>query len=416
MRKNYFMLIVVSCLAVVGSGCFATKDTNHPASYNKDEEYQLTIAHSRVSLFEKRYGEWLRDGYSNVQLRVIDDGLVISPDLGAWMDQMQPDIIFIPSEQEYRRLVESNYLVELEQLIERDQYDLDGYISSVIDRLRLNVHGKLYGLAPNFFNTALFYNQTIFDELNMIYPEDSMTWFQILELAIELKTNQANSERHVISFHNYFRTPAHLILEIGRTEGLQYWDEHNQSVTLNTNLWQAIWELVKRGYHHGAIEDTEQLDHLSEDVAMYIGNYIHYRQLLSQQQQDWGLATLPMNPIQLHGIIAISSQTANQEVAWEIVKYLNGDEVAQYEANSPMDLGFSSREKWIRTMEELPSQAFYEGDSNINASVSDEVTISLDVQQQIIQIMNEEFDRYLHGDQDVSETLSNTEARVQQII
>src|SRR5699024_4737706 len=138
-----------------------------------------------------------------------------------------PDIVEFPMVHLFERRVEANKLVELDPFIEAD-FELEGIHEGVIEYIRSRSAGKLYALSPTFTNAALFYNTELFDEYNIEYPHNQMTWQEVIELAGQFPTEGEEEER-IYGFHyDPNGTTFGLIKSIGRTYGLQYIDEERQ--------------------------------------------------------------------------------------------------------------------------------------------------------------------------------------------
>jgi len=76
-------------------------------------------------------------------------------------------------------LIESGYLDPIH--ISTGYYDMD---SSVIEQIRsIASDGELYAMPYGYSPSALIYNKAIFDEMEVEYPRDGMTWDEVFELA-----------------------------------------------------------------------------------------------------------------------------------------------------------------------------------------------------------------------------------------
>lgn len=393
-----FLFLVI----ILMTGCELEIGGGHSKEYDEKEEYRLKVAHINASLFEERYGKLLEDEYPNITFDLIDEGLAKADPIEVWVQENKPDLIFIPSYEAYNSLHANGHLVELDELIARDEYDMEKYVQAAVELLKNNSRRKLFGLAPNFSSDALFYNKAIFEAQQLPYPSDNMSWSQVFELVDKLQTGMKANAEPFVPFENHFQTAADLFLEIGLTEGLSYMNEETGEVTLNTESWRDIWQGVISRYQTGAVENQTDQKFLPNHAAMYIGNYIDYRQLVNKKKQkEWGIARFPINPnepdlsnrVELLMITSIAQESPNKEAAWEVIKYLNGDDVAKHEMNSPLDPGFSSIRNWNETWEDIQTSAFYHGLPDVTAS-----EVPFTYRKVVVDIVNEHIGKVINNE------------------
>ncbi|MDG0812249.1 ABC transporter substrate-binding protein [Cohnella rhizosphaerae] len=60
-----------------------------------------------------------------------------------------------------KKLSSENLLKPLDDYIKRDKVNLDDFLPAVIDTLKAQGDGQIYGLSPTFSSTALFYNKKV---------------------------------------------------------------------------------------------------------------------------------------------------------------------------------------------------------------------------------------------------------------
>src|SRR5690606_23647078 len=95
----------------------------------------------------------------------------------------------------YAQLVEEGGVMELETMIKKDGFDTDGMHPAVIELLKEQGGGQLYGLAPTFSSSALFYNADLFEEHGIEPPSDRMSWQDVMQLAARFPTGGSEEER-----------------------------------------------------------------------------------------------------------------------------------------------------------------------------------------------------------------------------
>lgn len=94
---------------------------------------------------------------------------------------IEPDIITIlsPDQMKYFDLE-----YDLDELIEKHQYDMSHLDPVIIDAIRAQDHEKRFLSIPyEVMKFVLFYNKDVFDQFGVDYPSNHMTWDEAIELA-----------------------------------------------------------------------------------------------------------------------------------------------------------------------------------------------------------------------------------------
>jgi multiple sugar transport system substrate-binding protein len=99
-----------------------------------------------------------------------------------FMETVNPDLV-VAQRVTYPRFANNGTLASLDALIQRDDYVIGTIAPAVIDLLRSNDTGELFGLPPYFQNTVLFYNVDLFRKHNIAPPVNGMTWDEVIRLA-----------------------------------------------------------------------------------------------------------------------------------------------------------------------------------------------------------------------------------------
>ncbi|MEF3313853.1 extracellular solute-binding protein [Paenibacillus sp. GYB004] len=76
---------------------------------------------------------------------------------------------------------------DITPLAKSEQFDLTRFEPDALKTLRtLGDNGELYGLPYNMQFNALYYNKDLFDKFGAAYPQDGMTWDDVVQLAKRL--------------------------------------------------------------------------------------------------------------------------------------------------------------------------------------------------------------------------------------
>jgi ABC-type glycerol-3-phosphate transport system substrate-binding protein len=146
------------------------------------EPVTLNILASTTELnFEQMLIEPVKKKYPHITLNIIQKGK------GASIPEMVvtgevPDL-FTDWTGGMKNLMELDVFYDMTPLIKQQNIDLSRIQTGVLDSIKVNSNGGIYGLP---FNSQLFmmlYNKDIFNKFGVPYPKDGMTWTETVELA-----------------------------------------------------------------------------------------------------------------------------------------------------------------------------------------------------------------------------------------
>lgn len=280
-------------------------------------------------------------------------------------------------------LSDHNLLQPLQPLIDRDHYDLSNLAPTMLDGVRELGHGHLYALAPTFYSSALFYNKDIFDTAGVPYPTNGMSWSALFDLAAKVTKVSSKPQNRVYGFSmaRYAGDPYWDMLTYASPLQLSMYDSQGKKMTVNSPAWQKVWtsysELVKKqvipGLDHFEITpaDTNQYNPLQGDLflegrtAMMVGEFGYLNELADVKRYadsipnnkpvNWGVVTVPSHVERpgvaagtwLNNMMAISATAQNKEDAWDLIKFVNSNEVARIKAHNRYEL--TSRQDYIQS-------------------------------------------------------------------
>ncbi|OMD43536.1 ABC transporter substrate-binding protein [Paenibacillus odorifer] len=280
-----------------------------------------------------------------------------------------------------KSLVDHNLVQSLEPLIERDQYNLSNMAPTMLNGVRELGRGSLFALAPTFSSSALFYNKGIFDAAGVGYPTDGMTWSEVFALADKVTKKSTNKEARIYGFsmNGNFSDPFWDMQRYIAPLALTMYDNKGQHMTVNTPQWKQAWttysQLVKKqivpgldgadfGGNEGNAYSPIQSDlFLTGKTAMVVGEYGYLNELSGVERNaakiknynpfKWGVVTVPTFQEKpgvavgtwLGNMMAISATAANKEDAWDLIKFVNSNEVAKIKAHNRSEL--TSRKDYI---------------------------------------------------------------------
>lgn len=277
-----------------------------------------------------------------------------------------PDIILSGFE-ELQLLIEDNMLQALEPYIEKDEFDIEGLVPSVINGIKEAGNGKLYALSPTFSSSALIYNKAIFNERNVSYPQDGMSWTEIFDLARMVSYGEGQDRVYGFSFTRSYWDDLFNSLDIYVSPlQLQVTDEMAEQMLVDSDQWEkAISDLIRLKQERILPEPPEYTEDfwsrpnpyssdafMSGHLAMSITNYNSLNEIISANNNadliegytpiEWDVVTLPTHDdapglggtIYMDPILSISAKAQNTEDAWDFIKFINGKKWAELKSRS----------------------------------------------------------------------------------
>lgn len=358
------VLLFMLCLGLV-AGCTGGQSAKEP------EQQSLRVMFWDESYFFQQYGDLFSMQHPNIEIEVVSSSNIyrdIDPDtdyekaLDNFIEKEQPDIIMVMMDQ-LGRYAEEGRVRELDSLIERDKYDIETIYPALIELIRDYGDGKLYGLTPNFYGTAIMYNVDLFNKYGVKLPHDGMSWYDILELAKQFPTDGDEDSRVYGFDNNWGLTLSQLTDMISSSEGVEFIDTNNMRVTLNTDSWKKIIKSAHEAleadvfyapengsFFGGSIEDYyKSQPFLIGRAAMTVNSSYILRNLseVADTLKDYepfelGIVAGPADSadptrsrnINTSDVFAISANSPNTEAAWEFIKFINSDQFAKIKSRS----------------------------------------------------------------------------------
>jgi multiple sugar transport system substrate-binding protein len=416
------------------------------------EKTTIKVMHYDERSFYSQYGMLFSAIHPEVEIEVISTQSLYNgqnTDMKKAMEDLiaeqKPDVLMLGTE-DYRKMAGEGKLYNLEGFIKKDEYDLEGMIPGVVDFIKNESDGILYGLAPNFYSQAIFYNKDMFTKYGVTPPEDKMSWEQLLQLAARFPTDGAKEDRVYGLKAGYNSNLYYFGQMIGSSLGLSYINPASMQMTLNTDAWKSAYETannaIKSGSlyveepNNGMMGDGSYESYLLRDpfisgkVAMTIeSNYLmdqikEAKNVLKDKAiQNWDLVTVPVNPqspdessgMSISQIFAIDSQSTNPEAAWKFVSYINGDEFARV-TSKVQNGGFPVRSKYLTSEEGLNLSAFYSLKPSQSNMYKDFDKLPQEFFMKFDGLTQQELQGVTDGNLSISEALDNLQTKGQQLL
>ena len=400
MFKEKYAWGILIIFALLLGGCAGSPQ----AAPNKPKS--LKVMYYSEEYFNQQYGDVFRAKYPDIEIEVLDYSHIdyaseddVDKAEIEFIKREQPDVLLLEAEQ-YERYIEEGLLMELDTFIHKDNYDLQSIYPAIIELLQEKGNGKIYGLSPRFYETAVFYNKTLFEKYGITPPQDKMTWAELIELAKRFPQYDSNGGK-LYGFGLKDGLSFDILADrIALTQGLRVVNSKDMKVTINSDAWREVLQLAldacaSKNVYIPPDEQTGSTyrDYLMNDpfingsMAMTVDDLLLLQDLENAQgrNRDYaafslGAAAGPVdshardlsNDIQLKEIWSIRNGSPNAETAWEFIKYVNSDDYARVKGKT-MDGFILSR---IGHYEDLgiDLNAFYSLRPNIaNHSMEDNI-------------------------------------------
>ncbi|MBU5442354.1 ABC transporter substrate-binding protein [Paenibacillus sp. MSJ-34] len=345
--------IFLLAISILVAGC----GSKQPAP---QEKKTLKIAFQKEEYFYNSYGDYFEAKFPNVKIEIVPTegiygaGVVNSNEaLASIVREQKPDLLFLSAFQ-YPYLVQQEMLYDMTPLAERDLKDAVLH-PLAIEWLRTNDQGKLYGLNPEFNTKALFYNKSLFDEYGVEYPHDGMTWEEVIRTAERFSARKTNDDVFFGYHEMFLQTPYDLVRRIAYTHRLSYLSADQKQVTIDTESWRQIFQLVIDALKRGDFQPQMVQGDKKGDVTVYGPEHIAQMDLFAEGKAamtvdgtsligrlngktfEWGIVTEPIDPANptratdydVYPVLAIAEQSENKETAWEVIRYFMSEEYAR---------------------------------------------------------------------------------------
>ncbi|RKP47863.1 extracellular solute-binding protein [Cohnella endophytica] len=422
--RGFLVMVLAICMLAASSGC--TGKTKPPV-----EPTELTIACFNEMTFDFIYRSALESVYPNTKFKIISlaDPIYYRPDLDIrdalkeMFETKKPDLVILWDTQ-YRYAADAGLLRDLEDMAALNKFDLGTLYEGMLDKVRNNEEGKLYGLSPFFYSSAVYYNKTLFQRYGVPLPDQDMTWDEILRLA-GLFVDRPGGENDVRGFSMTSLTkPYDLMSKIARTEGIEMYDKLANRLTFDSDKWHALISKVIAAYEHGTFKaepykakgDTISQDEMVQrdlfaqgKAALTVASEYYVTQLKRQKQTfEWGLLPGPVQSrdpsrggdVSVDSMFAIPAKSSHPKEAWKLIEGVMSERMS--EVYSERDVGLPSRVKGRMAKDPL-YEVFYQLRPMPQQS---EYLLGVNEKKELLQIIDDETNAAIAGRKSVDDAVA----------
>ncbi len=329
------MIKINELVSIIAFVCILAACSNQEPNGGDDaaqEEVTLRVStFSDEVLFEDRFKEPIEKAYSNITLEHFPVGFGDLEEAIAQRDF--PDIILLDNAHTIPWMDDLEILMPLDELAEKHSTDLSAFNTVALERTRSYDANRELKALPFGNAYALYYNKDIFDLFGEPYPEDDMTWEEIIDLA-----GRVSGERNGIQYRGFHFD---LLVFAHKQLGLSVTDpETGQILFTEQDEWADFFSLVERIVSDPALF-PEGRDHFvawgegffqDQTVAMY-PTFEAFWVLEENPGLNFDVVTMPVwpdlpgvAPYQTGWAVGVTSTTEHPDEAFQVIEYLTYDE------------------------------------------------------------------------------------------
>ena len=436
MKKSISMLLAASMVGTMLAGCGASAPSSSAAASSEASTSTAAAPESvtlKLATWDNTSNNVVTDAVAafeaanpNIKVEIID---IPSADYTTKLSVMlnggsDVDAFYIKDGDTAKSLVEKGQLADLSSYITTDGIDLAAY-NGLAENFSFD--GKQYALPARTDFYVMYYNKDIFDAAGVAYPTNDWTWDEFEETAKKLTSGEGANKIYGAAFHTWQACIQNWGVQDGKHTIMDY--------DTGYDFFKPYYEMALRMQDEGTVQDYGTLKtgniHYSGPFAqgtvgmMPMGTW--FMSVMIQKVKDgesnvnWGIATLPhaegveagytvgsMTPL------AINAASDKQDAAWELVKFITGEEGAASYAKNGAIPGRSNADAnaEIAEMEGMPADAA-EALTVKNISLDRPIT---DKVGEVNQMLGEEHSLIMLGELSVDEGLAEMAERAAEIV
>ncbi|GIN74872.1 hypothetical protein J14TS2_53470 [Bacillus sp. J14TS2] len=350
--KLLVLFIVIGCMLAFVTACGNSNESvNGDNNDNKkgddtekveetnirEQEATIRWAHQwGEEEFLKDYGDLLKEEFPNVTIEVQEAGTDHPETLENIIAAgKSPDIVTLGIATHIQFMDELGLAYNHDEIVDKAGFDISKLEPSIVEYTRKqdpNDEGSLYAIPNSRPTWALHYNKDVFDTFGVNYPEDGMTWEEIVELAKDL-----TGERNGVEYRG-------LDLDVPYDAWTQFSTQAVDPDTDEVNIsgnddYKRFFQMIEDTISIPGNYPTEEPGSLLMNWGAEFGKD---NVAMAPSGTNWGwlekdnidIATYPvwegyegLNPQPNSGGFAITEPSEHKELIMEMIAYLLSDEV-----------------------------------------------------------------------------------------
>ncbi|MNW46190.1 putative ABC transporter substrate-binding protein YesO [compost metagenome] len=421
-------LLGLVVLIVSISACSSRTET---IQYEDDPAIKATLKVMTVSSkdnFMSNVGDLFNTKYPNIEFELVSFN---SDNFMEVADREKPDVMVV-SRGQYEQFIEEGQLSDIDILLSDNRFNVEGIVPGMLNYLREVGRGKLYGIPAQFTSKGLYYNKDLFDKYGIPYPEDQMTWEEVLQLA-----ERFPSEDGVYGF--YSRSFPDLVDDIALSRGLAGINVKDMRMNVNSDSYKEVFQMIMDAYNSNSVTPPDNRFAETDDpflagtsaMTVDFNSYTDRLYGLKEKQGgqfdlNWDIVTAPVaqnkrnisrdiSPYMLVAHIhVINKESTQKQAAWEFVKFATGEQLANIRSKTG-GLFFPARIDYIYNPEGKRMDSFYRLKPEVNF-VGNYDLLPDGVSVKVRDIITSELKAAIAGVKSLDEAISSMQERGQQVL
>ncbi|MCZ8514249.1 sugar ABC transporter substrate-binding protein [Paenibacillus filicis] len=354
MKKIISLSLAGTLLVGLSTGCATTKDAVKGGSGaassgdNKPVTLKMTVLPDDQDTFKLVLDEFKKENPNiNVQIDTIPqqqyyDKLRLQLSSGEDIDLIGGNMdVFL----------DTGILEPLDDYIKKSNMDVSGF-GPLYDNLKVN--DKTYGLPYRKSNWMLYYNKTLFDQMNVPYPKADMTWDEFREQAKKMTKGEGANKIYGAFLHPWAQTWYMQAVQTGASiidkdltpfkKALQFrMDMENDGSIMS---WAE--QITTSAHYNSAFQKG--------NVAMNLIGDWHVAQLRQAEQEkkisfDWDVVPVPHPPgvpantsLATPVSLMLNKNSKHKDEAFKVLQFMTGAKGAKIFASKGFLTGYTNDE------------------------------------------------------------------------
>ncbi|WP_168120304.1 sugar ABC transporter substrate-binding protein [Paenibacillus sp. HB172176] len=246
-------------------------------------------------------------------------------------------------------MIDTGIIEPLDDLIKANNVDVSGF-GEMFERMKIN--GHYYGMPYRKSNWMLYYNKDLFDEFNVPYPSDDMTWADFRELAKTMTKGSGQDKTYGAFLHTWPQTWYMQAVQAGATIIDKDLSPFKQALQFRLDMeadgsimkWS---EQIATGAHYNAAFQKG-------NIAMNLMGDWHVAQLRKAEDEGkisfgWDVVPIPHpegveanTSLALPVSLMINKNSKHKEEAFKFIDYMTGSKGAEIFASMGYLTGFTN--------------------------------------------------------------------------
>lgn len=289
--------------------------------------------------------ELLREQFPDVEFKLTEvrrqyhhfANFTVSPNFYEIAQKNSPSDLIMYESTMAPYLIESGYLEPLDAYIAADTSLHEAFDPALMEAIRQQGGGQIYGLPLGKNVYGLYYNKDFFHELNLPVPTDGMTWDEVFELSRMINEHPGRGDRLPLAILDYDLYGSQL--------HARFTDQASGNITLDESIFTRITD-----YYHELAEIQKGSEYAESAyvrfaynrIFMVAGRYMGTKNGVASRtvegfqpaRAQWDIASFPViadvpdtGPAPAYYYLGIAKNSGRKDDVFRVLSYLLSEQV-----------------------------------------------------------------------------------------